>query len=237
MYGTSVSTTSYINIVTVHVTNYAANIANNKFFCLSIASRSNNFFYKIIIKPCTSSHNIAAIIYTISNSIIRRILSIITIAKIPCHATYIMCTTHFIFTVCCVSNIGIKSTTNNTAYIARIVIIIIFLLATAYITGISYILNFTNIIDSIICFTCNTAYISYIYINSFTYTIAISICSIVSVKRIFTRCIPRCRYSAAVFGILHSTTFHIANDTTYIVSAGNVHAVVNKVSPIADSRV
>ena len=35
------------------------------------------------------------------------------------------------------------------------------------------------------------------------------------------------QYSTAVFGILHGAAHHIADNAADIVSAGNVHAVVN----------
>ena len=237
MYGTSVSTTSYINIVTVHVTNYAANIANNKFFCLSIASRSNNFFYKIIIKPCTSSHNIAAVINASINSIFNIIVNI-TIAKITGNATYIMCATHFVFFVSCISNISVNSTANNAANITCIIIIITSLFTTAYVTAVSYIFNFTFFINSaislnrIICFTGNTANIS--NINIYLGNMCSSISRMIV---IFSSHKPCCRYVAAVFGVLYGSTFHIADNAADIVSAGYVHAVVNKISTIANGRI
>ena len=237
MYGTSVSTTSYINIVTVHVTNYAANITYNKFFCLILITGSDNFRYKTITVTCAGSHNVAAVINAPINSIFNIIVNI-TIAKITGNAAYIMCAAHFVFFVSCVGNISINSTANNAANITCIIIIITSLFTTAYVTAVSYIFNFTFFINSaislnrIICFTGNTANIS--NINIYLGNMCSSISRMIV---IFSSHKPCCRYVAAVFGVLYGSTFHIADNAADIVSPGYVHTIVNKVSAVANGGI
>ena len=99
-----------------------------------------------------------------------------------------MCAAHFVFTVSCIANISINSTSNNTAYITSCIIFILisitickflafFIATTAYIAAVSYIFNVTFFINSairlnsIICFTGNTTNISNINFSS-NYTIS-----------------------------------------------------------------
>ena len=135
---TTVSTAGYINIISIKVTDYTAHIANNCFFCPCI-SRTYLFFYKTIFITCAGSHNIAAIVNTVSNSIMRSIfISAITFSttKIPCYTANIMRAAHFVFSVSCVGNISINSTANNTANITGVIVVIISTLTAAYIAGI-----------------------------------------------------------------------------------------------------
>lgn len=135
MYCTTVSTAGYINIISIKVTDYTAHITNNCFFCPCI-SRAHLFCYKTTGIACAGSHNIAAIINAVSNSIIRRTVIITAVAKISRYTADIMRAAHFVFTVSSIGNIGINSTANNTANITGIVKIIAVLFAAAYITGI-----------------------------------------------------------------------------------------------------
>ena len=165
MYCTTVATSGYIYIVSIHITSNTTDITYNKFFCLIFINGSDNFRFKTTTVTRAGSHNVAAVINAPINSIFDTVV-IITIAKITGYAANVMCAAHFIFSVSCVGNIGIDSTANNAANITCIIIIITSLFATAYITAVSYIFNFTFFINSaislnrIVCFTGNTTYIS-----------------------------------------------------------------------------
>ena len=165
MYCTTVTTSGYIYIISIHITSNTTDITYNKFFCLIFINGSDNFRYKTTTFTCAGSHNVAAVINAPINSIFDTIV-IITITKITGYTANIVCAAHFVFFVSCVGNISINSTANNAANIACIIIIITSLFTATYITAVSYIFNVTFFINSaislnrIICFTGNTAYIS-----------------------------------------------------------------------------
>ena len=126
---TTVCTAGYINIIAVHITNYATHIANNSFFTTSTAT-AYPFLHKTTGIACTGSHNVAAVINTVSNSIILRTI-IATVTKITGYAANIMRAADFVFLISCIGNIGINSFTDNATNIACIIIIIAVLLAAA----------------------------------------------------------------------------------------------------------
>ena len=159
MYCTTIATCCYKNIIAIHISNYAANIAYNKTF-IWISYRTYQFFDKSITVTCTGSHNIAAIINAGIYSI--NFISIIGVAKITGYTANIVCSTNSIFFICCIINISIFCTSNYAAYITGSIINILFAILsicwsiTANICRVCYVFNSTIIWSG----TGNTTYIS-----------------------------------------------------------------------------
>ena len=165
MYRTTICALSYINIISIHITYNAADIANYIFTVIIGITKicSDSFPHKVISKTSAGCHNVAAVINAVSNGIMRSsFVSIITntAAKITCYAAYIMRAADFVFLISCICNIGVNSTANYTAYITSIIKIIASLLSAAYIASISYIFYCTTVRRT----TSNTTDVSNIYI-------------------------------------------------------------------------
>ena len=122
MYRTTICALSYINIISIHITYNAADIANYIIAVIIISTIicSDGFSSKSFIITCAGCHNVAAVINAVCNSIIFRSITIAAVAKIPRYTANIMRTADFVFTVSSIGNIGINSTANNAAYIAAL---------------------------------------------------------------------------------------------------------------------
>ena len=117
MYCSSITTSSYINIISIHVTNYTTNITYIKYF-ITLSLRTNNFCnYIAICIPCTCSHDVSTIIDGIFYSIFSTTCNSIRIAKIASYTTYIMCTTYITFFISNIFHISVHSFTNYTTYV------------------------------------------------------------------------------------------------------------------------